>query len=166
MPQNDQVQKYYDALIATYDTLAEAAARASERGLKVTRQVFTDIAAGQREALELGRKLASEPTDFAQYYTSVLEATTNAQGRALAFAQVAYQEALSASSDARETREKIVSTNRAAAEAAVEVARTWATSNPVGEMWRNSIEAFTPRETAPERPARKARETAKEVATA
>jgi Pyruvate/2-oxoacid:ferredoxin oxidoreductase gamma subunit len=158
---NDTVQKYYDALISTYDVLAEAASKSAERSLKITRQFASDIAAGQREALEIGKKLATEPTDFAQYYTALLEATTNAQGRALAFAQVAYQEALSASSDARETLEKIVESNRVAAESAVEVARSWATANPWADAFRQGIEAFTPRPAAESRPrASKAKEAA------
>src|SRR6185437_8864240 len=133
MGSNDSVQKYYDALITSYDILTDAVAKANDRGLKVTKQFATDVAKGQREALELGRKLAGDPTDFSQYYTAVLEATTAAQGRALAFTQAAYQEALGAGGDARETVEKLVEANRETAQAAVEVARKWATANPMAE---------------------------------
>jgi hypothetical protein len=140
MGSNESVQKYYDALIASYDILTDAVAKANDRGLKVTKQFATDVAKGQREALELGRKLAGEPTDFGQYYTAVLEATTAAQGRALAFTQAAYQEALGAGGDARETVEKLVEANRETAQAAVEVARKWATANPMAEMVRRGME--------------------------
>ena len=109
----------------------------------MTKQFVSDVANGQREALELGRKLAGEPTDLGQYYTAVLEATTAAQGRALAFTQAAYQEALGAGGEARETVEKLVEANRETAQAAVEVARKWATANPMTEMMRRGMEQTT-----------------------
>ena len=140
MATSEPVQKYYDALIASYDILTDAVAKANERGLKVTQQFATDVAKGQREALELGKKLAAEPTDLGQYYTAVLEATTAAQGRALAFTQVAYQEALSAGGDARETVEKLVAANKETAQAAVEVARKWTKANPMADVIRKGLE--------------------------
>ena len=144
MAANEQVQKYYDALIASYDILTDAIGKANDRGLKVTRQFVSDVAKGQREALELGKKLAGDPTDLGQYYTAVLEATTAAQGRALTFTQAAYEEALGVSSDARKTVEKLVEANKETAQAAVEVARTWATTNPVADVFRKGAEAFNP----------------------
>jgi len=148
MAANEPVQKYYDALIASYDILTDAITKANERGLKVTKQFATDVAKGQREALELGRKLASEPTDAGQFYTAVLEATTAAQGRALTFTQVAYEEALGAGGDTRQTVEKLVEANRETAQAAVEVARKWSTANPMVDVVRKNMENFgaAPRE--------------------
>ena len=144
MASNEYVQKYYDSLIASYDVLADAVAKANERGIKVTKQFATDVAKGQREALELGKKLAGEPSDIGQFYTAVLEATTAAQGRALAFTQTAYQEALGASGEAREVVEKLVQANQDTAKAAVEVARTWATANPMVDMVKKGFEAMQP----------------------
>lgn len=142
MAANEPVQKYYDALIASYDILTDALAKAGDRGITVTRQFVTDVAKGQREALELGRKLTAEPGEVGKYYTAVLEATTSAQGRALAFAQVAYEEALGASTEARATVEKLVEANRETAQAAVEVARNWATLNPMANMMRKGMESM------------------------
>ena len=141
---NEQAQKYYDSLIASYDILVDAIAKANERGIKVAKDLASDVAKGQREALELGKKLAGEPTDYAQFYTAVLEATTAAQGRALAFTQTAYQEALSASSDARDVVQKLVEANKETAQAAVEVAKTWATANPMADMIQKGFEAMQP----------------------
>lgn len=149
MAANEQVQKYYDALIASYDILLNAVEKANERGLKISRQLAADVVKGQREALELGKKLAAEPTDIGQFYTAVLEATTAAQGRALAFTQAAYQEALGAGNDSRETIQKLVEANRTTAQAAMQVAREWATANPMTEFMRRGVEAMQP-------PARKA----------
>jgi len=163
MPANDQVQKYYDALIESYDVLVDALNKANERGIKMSQAFAADVIKGQREALELGRKLAAEPTDFGQFYSSVLEATTAAQGRALAFTQAAYQEAIGASTDTRETIQKLVEVNREASSAAVQVAQSWASGNPMVETFRRTMEAFTP--AAAEKPAPKARAEKTPVAT-
>ncbi len=141
---NDQVQKYYNSLLASYDVLVDAVTRANERGFNVTKQFASDVAKGQREALELGKKLAAEPADMSHVYAAVLEATTAAQGRALAFTQAAYQEAVTAGGDAREVVQKIVDANKETAQAAVEVARTWATANPVADVVKKSLEAMQP----------------------
>ena len=144
MASNEYVQKYYDSLIASYDLLVDAVAKANDRGIKVTKQFASDVAKGQREALELGKKLAGEPSDLGQFYTAVLEATTAAQGRALAFTQTAYSEALGASGEARDTVEKLVKANQDTAKAAVEVARTWTTANPMVDMVKKGFEAMQP----------------------
>jgi hypothetical protein len=141
---NEPLQKYFDNLLTTYDILTEAVAKASERGLKISQQFATEVVAGQREAIALGKKLASEPTDVGQFYTAVLEATTAAQGRALTFAQANYQEALDAGTEARETFEKLVAANKETAESAIEAARSWAGANPMADALRRSWEAFNP----------------------
>jgi hypothetical protein len=144
MANTEQVQKYYDSLLASYDLLVDAVAKANDRGIKITKQFATDVAKGQREALELGKKLAGEPSDMGQFYTAVLEATTAAQGRALSFTQTAYQEALGASGEARDVVEKLVQANQETAKAAVEVARNWATANPMVDMMQKGYAAMQP----------------------
>lgn len=138
----ETVQKYYDALIEGYDLLVDAIEKANDRGIKVTRQLAADVIAGQRDALQLGKKLAAEPGDLGQFYAALLEATTAAQGRALAFTQVAYQEALASGADARELIQKLAEANRETAAAAVEVARQWAGANPFADVMKKSLEAF------------------------
>lgn len=156
MVANEQVQKYYEALIANYDVLTDAVTRASDRGLKVTQQLVSDVARGQREALELGKKLAGEPADLGQFYTAVLEATTAAQGRALAFTQAAYQGAVDAGTDTRATVEKLVEANKETAQAAVAAAKSFAIANPVADMFRRGAEAMQPRATDTKKKAEKA----------
>lgn len=156
MAANEQVKKYYDALIASYDILTDAVTRANERGLKVTQQFVADVAKGQREALELGKKLAGEPADLGQFYSAVLEATTAAQGRALAFTQAAYQEALGAGTAARETVEKLVEANKETTQAAVAAVRSYAAANPAAAIFRRNLEAMQPGATETRKKAGKA----------
>jgi bisphosphoglycerate-dependent phosphoglycerate mutase len=140
MASNDYVQKYFDSLLASYDVLVDAVEKANERGIKVSKQFASDVVTGQREAIELGKKLAAEPSDLGQFYTAVLEATTAAQGRALAFAQAAYTEAMGAGTETRETVEKLVAVNKETTQAAVEVARNWATANPFADVVKKNYE--------------------------
>ncbi len=156
MAANEQVQKYFDALIASYDILTDAIGKANDRGLKVTRQFAADVAKGQREALELGKKLAGEPTDLALYTPAALAGTTAALGRALTFTLVAYDAARGAGADARTTVEKLVEANKETAQAAMAVARTWATVNPIADVVRKSAEAFTAAPRAASKKAEKA----------
>lgn len=144
MSANETVQKYFDNLLHSYDILVESIEKANEHGAKVTKQFTDDVVKGQREAIELGKKLAGQPGDMGQFYQAVLEATTSAQSRALAFTQVAYQEALSSSSDTRETIGKLVAANRETAQAAVEAARSWTAANPFADVIRRNVEAMTP----------------------
>jgi hypothetical protein len=142
MAETDPIQKYFDSLLASYDILVEAVEKANERGLKVTKQFTQDVIQGQREAIELGRKFASQPADYNQFLSTLVSSATDAQGRALAFTQTAYQEAVAAGADARETVQKLVEANRETARLAVEAARTLAGSNPWAEAFTRTAESF------------------------
>jgi hypothetical protein len=148
MASNDTVQKYFDSLIASYDILVDAVEKSNERGIKVSRQFAAEVVKGQREALELGKKFAAEPAaDLGQLYTTLLDATTTAQGRAMSFAQAAYQEAISAGTDARETVTKLVEANQVTAKAAMEAAKSFSATNPFADALRQGFEAFQPKAT-------------------
>ena len=160
MAQNEPVQKYFDALLASYDLMVDSIEKANDRGAKVSKQFTSDIVKGQREAIELGKKLAGEPAEVGQFYTALLEMTTAAQGRAMNFVQAAYQEALGAGTDARETAQKLVDANRVTAEAALEAARSFAGSNPFADMLQQGFNQFTQATAAPRATARKEKATA------
>ncbi len=149
----DAVQKYFDTLLASYDLLVEAVDKANERGMKVTKQLTSEIVKGQREAISLGKQFAGQPADASQFYTAMLQSTTEAQGRMLNFTQFAYQEALGAGTDARETVQKLVEANQETAKAAMEAARTFAAANPWGDMVKKGMEVFTPKAAEPKKAA-------------
>lgn len=141
MAASEPVQKYFDALLTSYDIMTDAVTKAGDRGLKVSQQLAADVVRGQREAIELGKKLATnDAPDAGQFYSAVLEATTAAQSRALAFTQAAYQEALGSGTDARETIEKLVKANSATAKAAMDATKAWSASNPLADVFRKNME--------------------------
>lgn len=144
MATNEQMQKYYDALIATYDVLADGVNKAGQRGVKISNEFANEVTTGQREALELGKKLSSTGADSGQVYAALVEASTAAQGRALHFAQYTYDQSKEAGTESRQQVEKLVEANRQATQAAADLARSWTTENPMTEMFRQTMDAMNP----------------------
>ena len=150
MASAEPVQKYFDTLLQSYDILVDAVEKANERGAKLSRQFTSEVVKGQRDAIALGKKFATEPTDVGQLYTTLLENTTAAQSRAMEFAQAAYQESVEAGTDAREVMTKLAEANQETAKAAVEAAKSFAAANPFTEAMQKGFEAFSqPRAAAP-----------------
>jgi hypothetical protein len=136
------LQKYLQALSESYEVLAEASNKANDRGAKIAKQLSTEVQAGQREVLELAKKLSADPEHMASAsFAGVTEAAVAAQSRALAFAQLAYAEATGIGSEARDFSEKLAKTNQQTAEAALELSRTWSAMNPFADVFLKSFEA-------------------------
>ena len=117
------IDKYFDALTESYDAILEAIKLGNERGYRVSNNLLAEAQRGQREAVELGKKFAADPTDIGGFYRAAMESTTKAQGRALELARQMFDELSESRSEARETLEKVVKAQRAAGEAAIEAAR-------------------------------------------
>lgn len=117
------VDKYFEALTESYDAIIDAIKAGNERGYRIGNTLLGEAERGQREAIELGRKFAGDPTDVGGFYRALMESTTKAQGRALELARQMFDEASESRSEARDTIEKVVKSQRAAGEAAVAAAR-------------------------------------------
>ncbi len=142
MTEKPQTDQYFDALLASYDALTRAIEQANERGLGLSRQLLTDVTAAQRQALDLARQVAANPSDMAAAYSAIMESAVAAQSQALDFTQTAYKEAVAASGEAREALESLLSASRTAAEAALSLSREWQTSNPWADLFQKSMESF------------------------
>jgi uncharacterized protein YyaL (SSP411 family) len=123
MAQNTAADKYFEALTESYDAIIEAIKAGNERGFRVSNNLLAEAQRGQREAVELGRTFASDPTDIGGFYRAMMESTTKAQGRALELARQMFDELSESRTEGREVIEKIVKSQRAAGEAAVEATR-------------------------------------------
>ena len=123
MAQNTAADKYFEALTDSYDAIIEAIKASNERGFRVSNNLLAEAQRGQREAVELGRTFASDPTDIGGFYRAMMESTTKAQGRALELARQMFDELSESRTEGREVIEKIVKSQRAAGEAAVEATR-------------------------------------------
>jgi len=123
MAKNTAADKYFEALTESYDAIIEAIKAGNERGFRVSNNLLAEAQRGQREAVELGRTFASDPTDIGGFYRTMMESTTKAQGRALELARQMFDELSESRTEGREVIEKVVKAQRAAGEAAVEATR-------------------------------------------
>lgn len=141
------LDKYFEALTESYDAIIEAVKAGNERGYRVSNNLIAEAQKGQKDALELGKKFAEDPTDIGGFYRSMMEATTTAQGRALELARQMFDELSESRTETREVIEKVIKAQRVAGEAAVEAARDVASTT--AERVRTGVERVTTRGAAP-----------------
>ena len=142
MADTPQTEQYFDALLKSYDALTQAIEQANERGLGLSRQLLTEVTAAQRQAIDLARQVAADPSDVVAAYSAIMESAVAAQSQALDFTQTAYKEALAASSDASEALDSLLAASRTAAEAALALSREWQATNPWADLFQKSIDSF------------------------
>lgn len=143
MTEQAPTDKYFDALLTSYEALTHAIEQANERGLRISRQLLADVTEAQRRALELAKQVSTNPTDSAAAYSAIMESAVAAQSQALDFTQSAYKEAIAASSEGREALDSLLSASRAAAEAALTISREWQSANPWADFLQKSMDTFT-----------------------
>lgn len=139
---NAPLNRYFEAMNASYDALVEAAESGSKHGNAVWARLLEDSRAAQREALNVSEQVFEKPAD-PETYGAVLQAAMKSQERALAFAKVLFEEASSSGTDTRAGFERVVAANRTAAEAAAELTRSFAGNGSFAETWRKNVEAMT-----------------------
>jgi len=114
MTRSTAADRYFEALTESYDAVIEALKAGNERGLRISNNALTEAQKGQREAIELGRKFAEDPTDIGGLYRAVMESTTKAQGRTLELARQLFDELSESRTEARNVIEKVVKAQRTA----------------------------------------------------
>src|SRR6266480_5250271 len=72
MPRTENVDKFFTAVNEAYDALLDAAKAANDRGYRVSRQLIDEVERGQREAIDLTRRIASSPRDVSGFYTAAV----------------------------------------------------------------------------------------------
>lgn len=142
MTDSTRIEHYFSALREGYEVMADAVKDASARGTQASERLLAEIEAGQRDALALAEKVAANPSNAAENYTSTLETALAAQDRALAFAQQLYSRAGDAGEEGRATFEKIFSAGRSISEAAVELSRDWMHDSTWNDAWRQGFDAM------------------------
>src|SRR5262245_50293440 len=135
------VDKYFDALTESYDAIIDAIKLGNERGFRLSNNLLAEAQKGQREAVDLGKRFADDPTDISAFYRAAMESATKAQGRTLEFARQVFDEVSQAGGETREAVEKVFTSQRAAGEAAIEAVRDVAST--AGERVRTGVERVT-----------------------
>ena len=123
MAGNDAAQKIFEALNESSDAFIDAVRASNDRGHRFSAAVIEQAQESQREAVEFVKKWASAPFDFSGLFSSLVESTTKAQGRALDGARLMFTEMGEAQKETREVVQRMVTANRKVNEAGVELAR-------------------------------------------
>ncbi len=128
-PGKDAVSNYLEALTEGHAKLTAALKEARTRGVRVNDELLDSVLAGQRHAIDLGKRLTLNPTDFAANIKAVLEAATAAQGRALEIAKLMYREQSDVNSELRKMFAQAFDASRDVGENARKLAGFWFKTN-------------------------------------
>jgi hypothetical protein len=123
MAGNDTTGKFFEALNEGSDALIDAVRAANDRGHRVSTALIEEAQEGQRETAKLAKQWAEAPFNVFGLYSSLVESTTRAQGRALDATRQWFEELADMEKETRETMKRVVSANRTAGAATVELAR-------------------------------------------
>ncbi|MFQ5474044.1 MAG: hypothetical protein ACE5FA_14335 [Dehalococcoidia bacterium] len=123
MPNQETVDKFFAAVNDSYDALLDAVRSANDRGYRISRKLIDETERGQREAIELTRRLATSPRDVAGFYSSSIRAVTDAQGRVLDLTRQLIDEVGDGQREGRDTIRRVIGANREAGQAAIEATR-------------------------------------------
>jgi hypothetical protein len=123
MAGNDAATKFFEAINETSDAVIDAIRAANDRGHRVSAAFIEQAQENQREAVELAKKFIAAPLDIPGLYSSMVENTTKAQGRALDATRQWFGELAEAQKETREIFQRVAKANRTASEATVETAR-------------------------------------------
>ena len=119
----DTVDKFFNAVTDGYEALLDAAKSANDRGYRVSRQLIDEVERGQRETLDLTRKVVSAPRDVSGAYTAAVRSVTDAQGRVLDLTRQLLDELSDGQREGREVVRRVIEANRGAGQAAIEATR-------------------------------------------
>lgn len=136
-----EVQRYFEAMIENQRVLNDAIECARQRSVRMSEQIAKQMAEGRIEALELARQLADDPAAISENWQTLMEASSNAQSRAIDFLKDLYREQAEGGDELRKTVSTLTENSREAATAAMELTRSWATANPMVEAVQRTMEA-------------------------
>jgi len=119
----DTVDRFFNAVNEAYDALLDAAKSANDRGYRVSRQLIDEVERGQREAIDLTRRVAASPRDVSGFYSAAVRSVTDAQGRVLDLTRQLLDELSDSQREGREVVRRVIDANRSAGQAAVEATR-------------------------------------------
>lgn len=123
MAENEAADKLYGAFNEGSDALIDAVRAANDRGHRFTTALIEQAQESQRDTVELSRKWAEAPLDVLGLLSSLSEATTKAQGRALDATRQWFGEMADAQKETRDLIQHLLNANRSASEATVDMAR-------------------------------------------
>lgn len=137
-----EIGRFIDMIIENQGRFNEALESARKRGTKIAEMMSEQVIQGQREALELTKRVATNPNAFSENTKALLDAAAESQSRGLDFAKELYNEQVAATESMRESMQTVMESSREAAETAMELGRSWGANNPLAEAWQRGMESL------------------------
>ena len=126
---NEAASQLFDNILERQATLFDAFRSAGDRYHRFNRSLLEGARNGAKDWTEIGRKVASGPTDVVAVYEAVADAVGNAQARNIALAREWLEDQVEAQRDTREVLRQGFGDVREAVERAQETApaflRNW-----------------------------------------
>ncbi|RLA04997.1 MAG: hypothetical protein DRQ54_08765 [Gammaproteobacteria bacterium] len=142
----DKVQVFIDTLIDNQKVIAGVLTNARDRGVRMSDSVAKGVADSQATALDLAKKVASNPSDYRANMTAMLESLTQSQTQAFdAFKTVVAGQG-DITAEMSNTAKSLFEGTRNSSKAAFDLARAWGVENPMTDMMKKTFD--TARETA------------------
>lgn len=102
----ESADAYIERLMKGHETIASAVETARARNARVADKFFAAVLESQRDALQLGKLVASEPTAYAKNLEAMMQSMSTAQERALDVAKTVYREQAEATEELRSVAER------------------------------------------------------------
>ena len=151
MAGNEATTKFFEAVNEGSDAVIDAVRTANDRGHRVATALIEEAQEGQREFVELAKKWIASPLDILGFYSHLVESTTKAQGRAMDVGRHWFGEIAEAQKESRQIVQRVVSANRKAGEASVDLARSVLTRSANGTNGAQSTSEADGRRATPSR---------------
>lgn len=108
------VDSYFEGLAKGAEKMADSFSVARDRNARIMDQFVESVTSGQKDFIELGRTMASQPTDYRANTQLFLDTMNRRQACALELGKTIYKEQADATSAITERMEKMVEPMRAA----------------------------------------------------
>src|SRR3990170_4776625 len=115
--------KFFSAINESYDALSSAIEAGNARGYRASRTVLKEARRGERELVALARKWVDAPTNFFDFFETVLDVQARGQARSLELARDWLGGAGESRREVQEALRRLIQANRAAGEASIEALR-------------------------------------------
>jgi hypothetical protein len=123
MAGNETTSTFFEALNDGYDAFIDGIRKANDRTHRFSAAFIEDAQRSQREVAELTRKWLDAPLDVQAAASRAVDAASKSQGRSLDVARQFLSELAEAQSEAQDVLRRMLTANRSAGEAAIDVAR-------------------------------------------
>ena len=122
---SESTNAYIERLQQGHEKFAEVVDTARTRTALINDKLIETIIAGQRDALDFGKAVAAQPTEFGKNLEAAMQALTAAQERAVDLTKVFYRVQADAAADARAIASRLFEGSKSFAKPFEKITAMW-----------------------------------------